>query len=179
MHKKAWLSQAGMMTYPDSLAPIMKNKWFGDPIEYHDLDLFARDYSKNQLKDAVVEVQPLLPQDGFEDGVVQFANDNIEGVLKLNVAFTQLPPSKEDFWLAQEDLWMKRELLRIVRAANDSVARFHPTDEEQTCRRGEEAGPSERSQDAGERRPQRSWAGQCKARPCRSSSRQYSRSETC
>jgi hypothetical protein len=34
-------------------------------------------------------------------------------------------PSREECWLAQEDLWVKRELLRVVKAANDSVARFH------------------------------------------------------
>ena len=130
MHQQAWRSQAGMMTYPESLAPIMAPKYFGDAIEYHDLDKYARDYS-TQLKDAVVEVQPLLPQEGFENGVVQFAGNNINGVLKLDVAFERPPPSKEDFWLAQEDLWMKRELLRIVRDANESVARFHAADEEQ------------------------------------------------
>ena len=130
MHAKAWASQAGMMTYPESLAPIMQPKFFGDPIEYHDLDKFSREYS-SQLKDAVVEVQPLLPQEGFENGVVQFAGNNINGVLKLDVAFERPPPSKEDFWLAQEDLWMKRELLKIIREANDSVAHFHAADEEQ------------------------------------------------
>jgi hypothetical protein len=34
-------------------------------------------------------------------------------------------PSREECWLAQEDLWVKRELLRVVKAANDSVARLH------------------------------------------------------
>ena len=130
MHEKAWRSQAGMMTYPESLAPIMQPKYFGDSIEYHDLDKYGRDYN-TQLKDAVVDVQPLLPQEGFENGVVQFAGNSINGVLKLDVAFEKPLPSKEDFWLAQEDLWMKRELLRIIRDANDSVARFHAADEEQ------------------------------------------------
>lgn len=129
LHNEAWQAQKSMMTYPDSLTPIVKDKYFGDNIEFHDLDKFAREYAK-QLPEAVMEVKPLLPQEGFENGVVQFAGNSINGVLRLAVEFNSLPPTKEDFWLAQEDLWVKRELLRVIRDANDLVARFHATDEE-------------------------------------------------
>lgn len=40
-------------------------------------------------------------------------------------------PSREECWLAQEDLWVKRELLRVVKAANDLVARFRLIDDQQ------------------------------------------------
>jgi hypothetical protein len=129
VHQEAWKSQADMMTYPDAMVPVMKDKRFGDPLGFLDLDKFARVYD-SQLRDVVTEVQPLLPfQEGFQDGVVQFANNNIEGVLRLKVDFKDLPPTKEDFWLAEEDVWVKRELLRIIRDANDLVARFRPVDE--------------------------------------------------
>ncbi len=130
VHGQAWRSQETMMTYPESLKPLMKDKYFGDPLVFTDLDKFARDY-QTQLGSAVVEVQPLLPVEGYERGVVQFPNNDIDSVLRLSVEFQHLPPTKEDFWLAQEDLWVKRELLRIIRAANDSVAIFHAEDEEQ------------------------------------------------
>jgi len=35
-------------------------------------------------------------------------------------------PSREECWLAQEDLWVRRELLRVVKDACDRVARFQP-----------------------------------------------------
>ncbi|HZY89736.1 MAG TPA: hypothetical protein VFE78_33250, partial [Gemmataceae bacterium] len=37
-------------------------------------------------------------------------------------------PSREECWLAQEDLWVKSELLRVVKAVNDSVALFRPVE---------------------------------------------------
>ncbi|HEV8059366.1 MAG TPA: hypothetical protein VGP68_05815 [Gemmataceae bacterium] len=150
VHGQAWRSQENMMTYPESLKPIMKDKYFGDTLVFTDLDKFARDY-QSQLGSAVVEVQPLLPLEGYEKGVVQFPGGSIDGVLRLSVQFTSLPPSKEDFWLAQEDLWVKRELLRIIRDANDSVARFHAADEEQPVvekKQPEPANPAKPAADA-------------------------------
>jgi hypothetical protein len=128
MHSEAWNSQKNMMTYPDPLVARMREKRFGDPIPLYDLDEFGREY-KSQLRESVIDVQPLLPMEGFQEGIVQFPGNNMEGVLRLGVDFTPPPPSREDFWLAQEDLWVKRELLRIVRGANDLVAKFHALDE--------------------------------------------------
>jgi hypothetical protein len=129
LHKEAWDAQKSMLTYPESLTPVVKDMYVGDAIDFHNLDKFAREY-KNQLSDAVIEIKPLIPQEGFENGVVQFAGNSINGVLNLAVSFDNLPPTKEDFWLAQEDLWVKRELLRVIRDANELVARFHAADEE-------------------------------------------------
>src|SRR5262249_30788170 len=36
----------------------------------------------------------------------------------------KIPPSSEECWLAQEDLWVKREVLDIVRGALNHAARF-------------------------------------------------------
>ncbi|CAN5605700.1 hypothetical protein BH10PLA2_BH10PLA2_18970 [soil metagenome] len=128
LHSEAWKSQKSMMTYPDPLVAKMRDKRFGDPIPLYELDEYGREY-KSQLRETVIDVQPLLPLEGFQDGIVQFPGNNMEGVLRLGVDFTPPPPSREDFWLAQEDLWVKRELLRILRGANDLVAKFHALDE--------------------------------------------------
>src|SRR5262249_54380844 len=39
-------------------------------------------------------------------------------------------PSIEEMWLTQETIWAKRELLRIIRATNDSLSFFRPVDAE-------------------------------------------------
>jgi hypothetical protein len=148
VHQEAWKSQADMMTYPDAMVPVMKDKRFGEPLGFLDLDKFARVYD-SQLRDVVAEVQPLLPfQEGFQDGIVQFANNNIEGVLRLKVDFKDLPPTKEDFWLSEEDVWVTRELLRIIRDANDLVARFRPVDEIEAAAAEKKAAESAKAAEA-------------------------------
>ena len=141
VHRDAWNGQKGLMTYPSAMVPIVKGKRFGDPIGFQDLDLFGRVY-QSQLTESVIEVQPLLPREGFENGVVQFAGNDIDSVLHLGVQFTQVPPSKEDFWMAQEDLWIKRELLQVIRDANDLVARFHPVGESEPATEKKPADPA-------------------------------------
>ncbi len=37
-------------------------------------------------------------------------------------------PTMEEVWLAQEDFWVKRELLKIIREALDKYARFQPVE---------------------------------------------------
>jgi hypothetical protein len=43
-------------------------------------------------------------------------------------SYDQTPPTMEEIWLAQEDFWVKRELLKIVRAALDEYAIFKPVE---------------------------------------------------
>ena len=53
-----------------------------------------------------MEIKPLLPR-RIENGVVQFAGNNINGVLNLAVEFnTGLPPRR--ILAGPEDLWVKR-----------------------------------------------------------------------
>jgi hypothetical protein len=44
---------------------------------------------------------------------------------KLENFWENKTPTPEEIWLAQEDFWVKRDLLKIVEAVNQSVARFH------------------------------------------------------
>lgn len=134
VHEGAWLAQQSMYTYPDRLAEALKKDdiFFGEKInQIYTRKDYGEDY-QNQLPEVVQIVQPRVPYRSDEDGLVQFANNDIAGVLQLRVNFSQGIPESEDIWLAQEDLWVKRELLRVIREANDLVAKFQPVSDEPT-----------------------------------------------
>jgi hypothetical protein len=120
----AWDTQKDMMTWPRKLeSQFRKYKYFGEPIDLYDRGSFAQEYA-SQLEDVHQVVQPVNPNG---EGVVQFKGDWQE-VLQLDRRFDK--PSKDDIWLAQEELWVKREMLRIIRDANQSVARFREVTQE-------------------------------------------------
>jgi hypothetical protein len=105
-------------------------KYFGDKLTDNERTDYAREY-KSQLEDIIKQVEPVNAK-GV--GVVQFP----DWVWKPD----ELPPRDAKFfryvgddwkldydfsdeaWMAQEDLWVQREVYRLVRAANDSVAKF-------------------------------------------------------
>jgi hypothetical protein len=118
---KAWKTQEDMMTWPRDLqARFLKYKYFGEPIDsLADRSDFDEKYT-TQLQDVWEVVQPVKAKG---EGVVQCKGPWAE-VLLLDRTFAQKPPSKDDIWFAQEELWVKREMLRIIREANESVARF-------------------------------------------------------
>jgi hypothetical protein len=121
-----WKVQEDMMTWPVTLEQAgwdKKYPYFGDDIEIYDLNDFPKYYDE-QLFDVYQVVNP-LSEDG-KKGAVQFSG-GFESVLKLGSKF-KTTPSKEDIWLAQEELWVKRELLRIVNDANETAARFKEVD---------------------------------------------------
>ena len=121
--KQAWDTQKDMITWPEGLLaefPQFKDMYFGDPINQYQGQKFSEEY-ESQLFELPGIIRPLMP-DGT--GVVQ-AGPGWRGLLQLHRKFDVPPPSREDVWLAQEDFWVKRELLRVVRAANDAVGRFH------------------------------------------------------
>jgi hypothetical protein len=119
--KQAWETQKDLMTFPEAMTAVFKGKYFGDELDKFDREKFRQQYA-GQLK-GLKELVQLVDWKG--DGVVQITGGSeIWGeFLGLRPSF-KLPPSSNDIWLAQEDLWVKRELLRVVRDANDSVARF-------------------------------------------------------
>jgi hypothetical protein len=118
--KDAWAGQAELMTWPEGLAKL-KDLYFGDKIPQADRSVYThQDQYFTQLDDIIALVEPVNEKG---DGVVQCPPDRkwedfIEHVQEWK---NETPPS-EEIWLAQEDLWLQRELLRMVRDANDSVA---------------------------------------------------------
>jgi hypothetical protein len=118
--RKAWETQKDMMTWPRDLqAQFQKYKYFGQDIVNFDRAAFDEKYP-TQFEEVWKVVDPVLPNG---EGVVQ-CKGSWGDLLQLERTFEKKPPSKDDIWLTQEDLWVKREMLRIVHDANQSVARF-------------------------------------------------------
>src|SRR5262249_30173666 len=102
-----------------------KGKYFGDELTPREREVFANDY-KSQLRGIVDQVHPWEKN----HGVVQFKGDWLdeEGapeVMRHIKKWDVGELKSEECWLAQEDLWVQRELLRLVRVANDYVAKYH------------------------------------------------------
>jgi hypothetical protein len=118
---KAWETQKDMMTWPRDLqSQFQKYKYFGQEIDQFDRAAFDEKYS-TQREEVWRVVDPVLSNG---DGVVQCKGSAWADVLQLDRSFEKKPPSKDDIWLTQEELWVKREMLRIIHDANQSVARF-------------------------------------------------------
>jgi hypothetical protein len=121
---KAWELQKDMMTWPPDLQETFSQRYryMGDPISDTDSYVYSQKYS-TQFQELFDLVDPVRSRD---EGAVQFRTGNslkdMVELLGIDHKFTL--PTKDDIWLAQEDLWVKRELLRIVRDANDAVATF-------------------------------------------------------
>ncbi|HEV3203230.1 MAG TPA: hypothetical protein VGY77_02550 [Gemmataceae bacterium] len=122
--KKAWEDQVSFMTWPENLSrellDSLNKMYFGAEIperirsKYGDKEIYSP-----QFYQAIEVVQP---KDPFGRVVVQTANA-WETLIRIPVINIR-PPTSEDIWLAQEDAWVQRGMLQIVRNANDMVAAF-------------------------------------------------------
>jgi hypothetical protein len=120
--QQTWETQKDMMTWPPGLQNKFsaKYQYMGDKFNEFDADEYRREY-RDQLAEVYWTADPVTSSG---EGAVQF-NGGFDNVLHLERKFdAQQIPDRDDIWLAQEDLWVKRELMRIIRATNDSVARF-------------------------------------------------------
>jgi len=106
-----------------------KSKYFYDPLTTNEEFEYARSYD-SQLHPILQIVDPVNEQG---EGVVQLKGwlYNRNQPPPPNAPFLRFvgKPWKRDatiykeVWLAQEDLWIQREMYRIIREANDMVAR--------------------------------------------------------
>jgi hypothetical protein len=139
--KRAWETQKDMMTWPRALASrFQKYQYFGDHINEYDRAEFKQQY-RDQYPELLEVVDP-VGDNG--EGAVQCKGGDWAAVLNLDQNF-QDPPSDADIWLAQEELWVKREMLRIIHDANEYVARFKevaPEDQQGKENKGVKAGPA-------------------------------------
>lgn len=93
--------------------------YWGDEIPPDDRDLYKQEGVYNSQVEQLPDV--VLPVDETGRGAVQFKGGP-DKVIHSVPAWADPTPTSEELWLAQEDVWVQRELLRIVRRANDSVA---------------------------------------------------------
>jgi hypothetical protein len=105
-----------------------KSKYFYDPLTEAETTVFVKSYS-SQLDGVLRMVDPV---DAKGNGTVQFQGWTYSPGALPNSSmkfFTYVPKWKaegfisEEAWLAQEDLWIQRELFRIIRSANDIIGK--------------------------------------------------------
>jgi hypothetical protein len=121
---EAWKKQQEFMQWPEQVQPdhrtALNAMRFGQEIPREIRAAYEKIDQHEVYEKAVEVVQP---------EVVQF-KVNWEGMLRWQSGKeawpTIRPPTFEDMWLAQEDLWVQSELLRIVRTANDGLAQMKP-----------------------------------------------------
>ena len=119
MWKKAWEKQQDIYTFPkefpDNDRAMLENLSFG--VDIKDLDLRAQyrteNYYVKEYDKLVKEVQPM-----------QF-NGGWKAILKhVDRWAEKRVPESEDIWLAQEDFWVQRELVRVAHEVNQKAAVF-------------------------------------------------------
>lgn len=132
----AFNTQRDLMTYPREMQVVQDEKGkrfrlaeaqYGEPINANDL----ADYAQNQDTGYVTQIREVYempqPYNEVSEPLVQYRgtwNNVIRVVVNRGEAWKVLPPTNEEFWLAQEDLWVQRELLRIIRECNNTFATF-------------------------------------------------------
>jgi hypothetical protein len=114
-------------------------KYFGDNLLQSEQDDFAK-YYKEQIHDILKTVEPL---DEKGNGVVQlrdwlYRSDSLpDEKEKKDVKFiryvTQDWDIKRDFskeaWIAQENIWIQKEIYQIIKRANDDISKFQGGEE--------------------------------------------------
>jgi hypothetical protein len=142
----AWNIQKDMFDWPyNSETPLNELKYYDDKIEYNHMVTYKDDLWKKQYMHLEDMVAP-VPFAGGYSGFVRIMTPGFSGIsgapggpsapavggpgesTAAETAvwdnFWQRLPTEEECWLAQEDFWVKRELLRIIHDAVENVARF-------------------------------------------------------
>jgi hypothetical protein len=114
---EAWKHQAAMYTWPQGMAvvPLYIEDRFGHTSteDLNERAKFRTDLYKLQFEGLPQVVAPVEFLGGFAE------------VFPPQRWDASRPPTREEIWLAQEDFWVRREMLAIVRDALNSVAWFH------------------------------------------------------
>lgn len=105
--------QAGVISFPEQLATRLKSAKFGSELDDRTRDLYRSDHvyaETYRQMPAIVKPTEFL---GGWPNVLQ----------PISWSSARLPTS-EEVWLSLEDLCVRREILHILREANDTPARF-------------------------------------------------------
>ncbi len=147
----AWELQKDLYTWPSSqAAPLDQLKYPDDEIKYHWRITYKNELWTTQYKNlekVVAPVEFVGGTPGFEKIIVPgkgglqavgggggagFRGRNVgaapaagPGELAALEGYWKSVPTEEECWLAQEDFWVKRELLYIIRDAVHNVGRLH------------------------------------------------------
>lgn len=122
--KQAWDQQRDMYTWPESMPVSVRPEYPGDSfasprdaagkgdpiVDQNNRSRFKTDWYYEQFGGLEQVVFPAEFLGGFY------------GVFPVQVWDRSATPTGEEIWLAQEDYWVRRELLYMIRQAMDSVA---------------------------------------------------------
>jgi hypothetical protein len=112
---EAWQLQKGMYDWPRSdTAPLEKLVTPQVPMTYEECDEYKRVLYPEQVK-AWEEYPIIAPAEYMGGFKAVFGPQEFKEV-----------PTREECWLTQEDFWVKRDLLYVVRQTIDSVAYMAP-----------------------------------------------------
>jgi hypothetical protein len=120
--KASYEPQDGIMTWPSdpqNISPLnesLKNAYFGDPLSDRDRLRYAEELynptsGDSQFASFKYAIAPAYYQSGSYETAIRPVRD-------------MKHPTSEECWLAQEDLWVKRELVNVIRTAMDTVGHF-------------------------------------------------------
>jgi hypothetical protein len=121
--KAGWLQQKDIYTWPANMKvrPTYPTDVFGsNPKDDLDRRSEFRDDYKTQFADQGLDtlISPAVYRGGFE------------AVVPKQVWHGEQAPTREEIWLAQEDFWVRREMLNIVIEAMNAVALFKDVTDE-------------------------------------------------
>lgn len=111
--------------WPDSLT-VNNDKPFGELIKERVHTEFAKELYAPQVHEFITMADPVNEK---MEGVVQYQGgwENLFVYVQDDEGkpgFKHVPPTSEELWLAEEDIWVQRELLRIIKNTNDLAATF-------------------------------------------------------
>jgi hypothetical protein len=118
--KASWETQKDLMDWPgDSRAPLDK-----ELRDAYFLDKIADPLERQRFADTLYAPQ----WNEFKDAVAPayWYGGSYEAVIRPITAWTTSPPTSDECWLAQEDFWVKRDMVGIIRQAIDKAGAFLP-----------------------------------------------------
>jgi len=126
--KDAWQTQDGMMSWPKFSTPGMQQQltraYFGEEIPDRDRRYYGDTAYKEYVPEVYRELQdhlsPVELKDGWDRLFRYVGKEDERG------KWHTTPPTTEECWLAQEDVWVQRELALVIKSALDALAKFKP-----------------------------------------------------
>jgi len=128
--EQAWKGQGDVILWPLEMQRELGDKYFGEPIDEVERRRYARLYP-SYISQVEKEFTEMIAPVEFKGGF----NSIIRTVPQWD---DNRPPLLEELYLAQEDLSVQRELLRIVKETLDTLKKFHPVEApKETAKPGE------------------------------------------
>jgi hypothetical protein len=147
VHAKAWEAQNDLMTWPGRLNQVYRHRYFGDPIDNFDRSDYADQLYQTQFAELYWLPGPKNwkkdPRTGSGEVVVQYGTD-FWNLIQPSGWSGGVVPTSEEMWLAQEDIWVRREMLRVIKQANELVGIF----KEVKAENGKDAQPTPKDEAA-------------------------------